>query len=159
MYAYGIYDGALASAIQQFKFDGKVGLDRLLARLIASSISADLQCDLIVPVPLQRKQLQQRCYNQALLLAREIARIRGRAVDHRCLVKVRETEPQHNLDASERDKNLRGAFAMNRSLHGEHVLLIDDVMTTGATVSACSAALIRGGAGKVSVAVIARAAK
>ncbi len=145
-------------AIHQFKFNGKVGLDRPLGKLLEQAIDADLHIDLLVPVPLQRKRLRQRSYNQALLLAREVARIRKMTVANDLLVKIRETESQQGLSAKERVKNLQGSFKLQKNLSGQKVLLIDDVMTTGATVAACSRVLIEGGAAKVYVAVIGRAA-
>lgn len=154
----GIYESSLRHAIHQFKFNGKVGLDRPLGRLLEHAISRDLKIDLVVPVPLQQKRLQQRSYNQALLLAREVARIRRWPLHHNLLAKVRETESQQGLTAGERVKNLRGAFQLQEPLSGQNILLIDDVMTTGATVAACSQVLIAGGAAEVVVAVIGRAA-
>jgi len=148
----------LRHAIHQFKFNGKVGLDRALGQLLEQAIDSDLNIDLVVPVPLQRKRLQQRSYNQALLLAREVSRIRKWPVTHDLLVKIRETRSQQDLSAKERVKNLRGSFALQKNISGQKILLIDDVMTTGATVGACSRALIEGGAASVYVAVIGRAA-
>lgn len=159
VYAYGLYDATLRQAVHQFKFNHKVGLDRSLGSLLEQSIGSDLEIDLVLPVPLQKKSLRRRSYNQALLLAREIARIRRWKVDNELLVKIRATLPQHELPAKERERNLRGAFRLTRQLSGEKILLIDDVMTTGATVSACSQVLLNGGAGSVNVAVIARAAR
>ncbi len=135
-----------------------MGLDRPLGKLLEKAIAADLNIDLVVPVPLQRKRLQQRSYNQALLLAREIARIRNWSVANDLLVKIRETESQQGLSAKERVKNLQGSFALQRHISQQKILLIDDVMTTGATVAACSRILIEGGAAEVYVAVIGRAA-
>lgn len=159
VYAYGLYEATLRQAVHQFKFNHKVGLDRSLGKLLEQAIDSDLKIDLVLPVPLQEKRLQQRSYNQALLLVRDVARRRKWRVDNRLLAKVKETLPQHDLPAKQREKNLLGAFHLERQLAGEHILLIDDVMTTGATVSACSKVLLDGGAGSISVAVIARAAK
>jgi len=133
-------------------------LDRSLGQLLERVIASDLKFDLVVPVPLQRKRLQQRSYNQALLLAREVARIRGLPLNSNLLIKIRATESQQELSASDRIKNLRGAFQLQEKLSGQRILLIDDVMTTGATVATCSQVLIDGGAAEVYVAVIGRAA-
>ena len=158
VYAVGLYEQSLRHAIHQFKFNGKVGLDRPLGKLLEQAIDVDLNIDLIVPVPLQRKRLQQRSYNQALLLAREVASIRKLPVANDLLVKILETESQQGLSAKERVKNLQGSFELQKNLSGQNILLIDDVMTTGATVAACSRVLAEGGAAKVYVAVIGRAA-
>lgn len=154
----GLYDSSLRHAIHQFKFNGKVGLDRSLGSLLEQAIASDLKVDLVVPVPLQKKRLQQRSYNQALLLAREVARIRSLPLSNNLLIKVRETESQQGLSAKNRVKNLCGAFQLHENLSGQKILLIDDVMTTGATVATCSQVLLEGGAAEVYVAVIGRAA-
>lgn len=126
--------------------------------MLEQVIDADLNIDLVVPVPVQRKRLRQRSYNQALLLAREVARIRKLPVANDLLVKIRETESQQGLSAKERMKNLQGSFELHKDISKQRILLIDDVMTTGATVAACSRVLIKGGAAEVYVAVIGRAA-
>lgn len=159
VYAYGLYESSLRDAVHRFKFNHKVALDRALGRLLEQVIDPALDFDLIVPVPLQAKRLKQRSYNHALLLAREIGRLRRRPVDQHLLLKTRETQAQHDLPAREREHNLRGAFSLKQPVSGEKVLLVDDVMTTGATVSACSQVLLQGGAVEVRIAVIARAAK
>ncbi len=158
VYAVGLFEASLRHSIHQFKFNGRVGLDRPLGRLLEQAVASDLEVDLVVPVPLQRKRLRQRCYNQALLLAREVARIRKWPLHDSLLVKVRETVSQQGLSAGERVRNLHGAFQLQEELSGQKILLIDDVMTTGATVAACSQVLIKGGASEVYVAVIGRAA-
>ncbi len=154
----GLYESSLRHAIHQFKFNGKVGLDRSLGMLLERAISSELRFDLVVPVPLQKKRLQQRSYNQALLLAREVARIRKLPLNNNLLVKVHETESQQGLSAGERVKNLCGAFQLQGKLSGQKILLIDDVMTTGATIATCSQVLIEGGAAEVYAGIIGRAA-
>jgi ComF family protein len=117
----------------------------------------DFSPDLLLPVPLYVGRLRQRSYNQALLLARALGGSWQLPVASRLLLRVRPTPPQIQLKAAQRRRNLRGAFALRRSLQGERVLLIDDVMTTGATARECSRTLLDGGAGEVAVAVLARA--
>ncbi len=158
VYAVGVYEQSLRQAIQRFKFNGGIGLDRSLGRLLEQTIDADLSIDLVIPIPLHRKRLQQRSYNQALLLAREFAGIRTLTVVNDLLLKIRETESQLGLSAKERMKNLQGAFALQRKVSGKKILLVDDVMTTGATVETCSRVLLEGGAAEIRVAVIGRAA-
>lgn len=158
VYAAGLYEQTLRLAIQQFKFNQKVGLDRSLAQLMAQTIPLDLNIDLIVPVPLHRKSLQLRSYNQASLLAREIGRIKHLPIADDLLLKRQETLSQHQLSALERRKNMQKVFSAAKPIRAKTVLLVDDVMTTGATVTACSKALKTGGAEKVYVAVVCRAA-
>lgn len=159
VFAYGHYDGMLRKAIHQFKFNGKVGIDRYLAGLIDQCLTPDLEIDLVVPVPLHVSSLKKRGYNQALLLARELSRLRPWRVETKLLKKTISTPPQHDLSAEQRARNLRGAFEVVRPLAGETVLLVDDVMTTGATVDVCSSALLQAGARDVFVVVVARAGR
>ncbi len=158
--AVGIYDGALRSAIHRFKYQGAIDLDQPLADLLRQSleVAPDFNPpDLIIPVPLHASRLRERTYNQSLLLARKLGRPWGVPVPTRRLLRIRPSETQQGLSASARHHNLKGAFALSDPLQGERVLLIDDVMTTGATVHECARALRAGGASEVSVAVLARA--
>lgn len=157
VYCCGLYSGSLRRAIQQFKFSGRVALDRALGKLLAAAVVPDWPYDLVIPVPMERHRQQQRGYNQAVLLARELVRATGGQLDQKLLVKCRTTVVQHDLPARERRINLNGAFALGRQLPGGKVLLVDDVMTTGATAEACARTLLQGGADEVRVAVLARA--
>ena len=156
VYPLGLYQHQLREAIHQFKFNQKVGLDRPLAKLL-NRIIVDLTATLIVPVPLHRKRLQQRSYNQALLLARELARLNKLPLARDLLQKTVETPAQQELTARERERNLKQAFQVKEVLDGERILLVDDVLTTGATAVACSRVLLAAGAAEVQVAVLARA--
>ncbi len=156
VYPLGLYQHQLREAIHQFKFNQKVGLDRPLAQLL-NRIIVDLTATLIVPVPLHRKRLQQRSYNQALLLARELARLKKIPLAKDLLQKTVETPAQQELTARERERNLKQAFQVKEALDGERILLVDDVLTTGATAVACSRVLLAAGAAEVQVAVLARA--
>lgn len=157
--ALGIYEESLRLAVQRFKYEGAIVLDRPLGRLLAASLERDdaFRPDLLIPVPLHLSRLRERTYNQSLLLARVLGRRWRLPVPPRLLVRVRPTPQQQGLKAEVRRQNLKGAFALKRKLSGERVLLIDDVVTTGATVRECSRVLLEGGAGEVAVAVLARA--
>lgn len=157
VYAPALYEGQLRQAIQRFKFQQRPGLDRSLARLISRVLPADLEMDLLIPVPLHSNRLRQRTYNQSLLLARELGRCRQYPVGHALLTKVRETDPQQTLTARERRKNLENAFQLQGDVRGKKILLVDDVMTTGVTVELCSQVLVAGGATEVRIAVVGRA--
>jgi len=156
VYPVGRYDGTLRTAVHRFKFERQVGLDRTLATLLKQALPEDIDYDLIVPVPLHPQRLRQRSYNQALLLARELAR-QGSGVCTDLLQKSQETLPQHELTAKERERNLQQVFHVERPLQGEKVLLVDDVMTTGSTLRACSQALVEKGAQEIMISVVCRA--
>lgn len=159
--AIGLYEQNLRLAVQRFKYEGAIVLDRTLGRLLADAVEQhhDFCPDLLIPVPLHHTRLRERTYNQSLLLARVLGRRWQLPVPARLLVRNRPTPPQQGLKADVRRQNLRGAFSLHRQLNGERVLLIDDVLTTGATARECSRVLLDGGAVEVRVAVLARASR
>ncbi len=156
--ALGMYDGALREAVHRFKFRNAIGLQRPLGTLLAQHLAAgDPLPARVVPVPLHRTRLRQRTYNQAQLLAAMLARHLPLEMDARLLVRAAETLPQQQLPLEERRSNVRGAFSVTRRLEGESLLLVDDVMTSGATVRSCATALLKAGAARVDLAILARA--
>jgi len=159
--ALGLYQGPLRQLVRGLKFTRRPLLDRPLGRLLARRLHRRglTRPDLIVPVPLHLRRLRRRGYNQALLLARGVAAAWQMPVEADLLAQIRPTHTQKGLDAHQRQDNLRNVYAVNRQLNGERLLLVDDVMTTGATARACAAALSRAGAGYIQVAVLARAAR
>jgi ComF family protein len=118
------------------------------------------EADLIVPVPLHRRRLWARRFNQSALLADAVGRVAGKRVDPFALTRLRHTRPQVGLSRAERQSNLSGAFLVpdevKARLVGLRILLVDDVLTTGATVNFAARALLRGGAKAVDVLVFAR---
>jgi ComF family protein len=157
VYAVGFHEQALRRAIHQFKFNHRIHLDRGLGSLLYRRLPHDCHYDLIVPVPLHRRRLRKRCYNQSLLLARELGRRCGTEVAAEALIKIRDTRNQQELGAACRRTNLKRAFKLNMEVADKHILLVDDVMTTGETARACSERLLHGGAASVEVAVLGRA--
>ncbi len=156
------YRDAAANAIRALKFRGHRRLARPLGRLMAEK-ARDIPgfldgITLVVPVPLHPRRMAERGFNQSALLAGEIARTLGLQLATDALVRVRETETQTSLDRKKRLVNVRGAFAAREhpSLGGAHILLVDDVMTTGATAEACSRALRSSGARSIKVISLAR---
>jgi ComF family protein len=116
------------------------------------------QSDMIVPVPLHRERLRKRGFNQAALLAHELSKQINLAMDDTTLVRHRATAAQVGLDVQQRRINVRDAFRCTTNrLAGRHVLLTDDVCTTGSTLEACTAALHEGGADSVQALTLARA--
>lgn len=156
VHSVGIYEGTLRESIHRFKYEDCHYLDRPLGMLLSDAVQGIDPPNLIVPVPLHVKRLRQRTYNQSLLLARELGRTLDRPVADHLLKRVRNTPQQQGLSASERTRNLYEAFVCQRNLVGERILLIDDVMTTGATAAACSRVLSAAGASEVRVAVVGR---
>lgn len=157
--AAGVYDGPLRRAVHRLKYGGEIALDRPLAELLDEAVDRQLpgfRPDLIVPVPLHRQRLRERGYNQSLLLARRLGKLRGVPAPCRLLARTRPTPPQQGLTAAARRANLRGAFALRGKVAGR-VLLVDDVLTTGATARECGRILKEGGASHVAVAVLGRA--
>lgn len=157
VYAAGLYAGTLKLALQQFKYSGVISLDRFLADLLQAQLPDLSGEEILVPVPLHPRRLRQRCYNQSLLLAKALAYYLQIPLEKTMLARTIDSHSQQGLDARQRALNLRGAFACTRKLSGETVLLIDDVMTTGATLASCSQTLLNAGARKVVVGVVARA--
>lgn len=115
--------------------------------------------DVIVPLPLHPNRLRERGFNQSGEIARHLRISNKIPVDRSSLVRTRETSPQADLPLKERQKNVRGAFECRADFTGRRVLLVDDVMTTGATANECARVLRLHGAAEVSVAVVARALK
>jgi ComF family protein len=144
----------LKEAIHLMKFKPVKRLSRPLGALLAEMDLPRVDC--VVPVPLSLGGLRQRGFNQALLLSRMVAERIGVPLDTDLLYKKKETPPQVGLSRRARTGNLKGAFGVRRKLDGGRVLLIDDVITTGATAGECSKALLRAGAAEVSVALLAR---
>ncbi|RJQ24488.1 MAG: ComF family protein [Peptococcaceae bacterium] len=160
--AVGPYEGRLRTAVHRLKYGGRKFLARALAMLMVAVISPEevyRQADLVVPVPLARARLQQRGFNQSELLARWIGRFMGLPVDGKALVKVKDTPPQAGLCKKDREINLRDAFKVNLPdmVSGKKILLVDDVFTTGSTVSVAAASLIGSGARLVVVATVSTA--
>jgi len=146
--------------IRELKFRQQLGLACLLGEQLARRLVAEsVRPDVIIPIPLHRARLRERGYNQALEIARPLARALGVPLDYRSLVRVRATAPQTGMTVAERRKNLRGAFALrNTDVVGKlRVALVDDVMTTGSTVQAAAHCLRAAGAHEVEIWVIARA--
>lgn len=157
--AYAAYGGALASAIKRFKYSDRADLAEPLGTLLVlAAHDVQLTADAVVPVPLHPRKLRARGYNQSALLAKSIAASLGAPFLPRALVRTRDTRPQASLDRADRSTNLAGAFRAPRAelVRGRHIVLVDDVVTTGATLHACREALLSAGAARVTALVLAR---
>lgn len=132
----------LASAVKAFKYAGATDLcDLLSQRLIATLSQQGWEFDAVLPVPLHADRLLERGYNQSALLAERLAQTHGFRYEPALLGRIRNTSQQARLSGRERLQNVAGAFAADPAVTGLSVLLIDDVVTTGATLSECAAAL------------------
>ncbi len=142
----------------RFKFSADLAAGRCLSTMWQGQPRPLAQPQLIVPVPLHRKRLRQRGYNQALELAKPLARAWNIPLRHDVLQRQRATDAQTELDARARRRTVRNAFAVRQGLPlPAHIVVLDDVMTTGATLAECVRVLKRAGAGRVDVWVLARA--
>lgn len=155
------HEDKAAALVHALKYADRTELGPLIAALMARAGRELLPAaDLIVPVPLHRMRLLSRRYNQSAVLSRELAILTGKTHAPTVLVRKRATRQQVGLSREGRAENVRGAFlvpsAARKRVAGSSVLLIDDVFTTGATVSAATRALLRGGAREVNVLTFAR---
>lgn len=146
--------------VRRLKFGAQLPLAAAFAEVLLGCLPAALAegCDLVIPVPLSDERLAARGFNQALEIARPLARALGRPLAGQACVRVRDTAPQSTLATEERQGNMRGAFAVRdrAAVSGKRILLIDDVMTTGHTLESLAACLKRHGAARVVNGVFAR---
>ncbi|MCG6553748.1 MAG: ComF family protein [Candidatus Magnetominusculus sp. LBB02] len=151
---YAEFSGAMKEAVHLFKFSGVRRLARPIAELF-KDIELP-QADLIVPVPMTKKRLTERGFNQSLLMAKAISDFTKVPLSYDTLIKVRETPHQTTLKGSERVKSLKNAFRSAGDMEGKSIAVVDDVMTTGATLNECAKALVNAGAAEVIGIVAAR---
>jgi ComF family protein len=154
-------NGLVLDIIHRYKYNRAVWFEPFLGDLLARQAGPALageKWDVIVPVPLHPVKEREREFNQATRLARHLGRALGRPVNNRVLRRVKFTETQTKLTRPERAANMKAAFAARAGteLHGARVILVDDVLTTGATTDACARAARRAGASEVCVWTVAR---
>ena len=159
-YSACLYDDSLKELIHKFKYKGKTVLAKAFSKLMLDCIKDNPEvtdADLITVVPLHKERLKEREFNQSLLIASPISKEYSLPLAN-TLQKTRKTKYQNELLKSERLKNLRGAFSVfsKIDISGKKILLIDDVMTTGSTLSECAKTLLDGGALSVTCFTLAR---
>jgi ComF family protein len=153
-----LYEGQLRDAIHALKFSGRRALAGPLGDLAAEQCAASLPgaIDALIPVPLAAERERGRGFNQAALLARRIGSHLDVPIRSSWLARTRSTRPQSELSAIERRANVRDAFRASDRAAGRHVLVVDDILTTGATLEACARALRAAGARRIGVLTVAR---
>jgi ComF family protein len=159
--SFGVYVSELSLLVQGLKFHGRRNLVHLLSPLLAAAFHESWdrsEFDCVVPIPLHPQRKRERGFNQAALLAHSLAGLIGIPCCEPALSRTRRTQPQVGLSDPERFRNLKNAFACGSSslVAQKRVLLVDDVMTTGATAASASEALLAAGALRVSALTVAR---
>jgi len=153
-----VYDQETGQLVSGLKFRNQLGNSRLLGDLLCDYLEGKIfeKPDFILPVPLHRSRLKTRGYNQALEIARPVGRRFGIPLRPKVCVRNRATEAQADLDKDDRGKNIRGAFSVKKQVTGCWIVLLDDVVTTGNTVSELTLVLRQAGAARVDVWAVAR---
>ena len=160
--AVALHEGVARHLVHGLKYRDRTDLAPMMAAwMLLASDGYGHACDVVVPVPLHARRLLLRRFNQSAELARALARVAGKPLLASALQRIKPTRRQVGLSARRRAANVRGAFRVNKrcldDVRGKHILLIDDVYTTGATVSSAARALKRAGAAEVTVLTFAMA--
>ena len=163
-YAYSLfrYEADIIRLIHQLKFAEKITYARSLGELLlmmwqAESSAVELQPDCLLPVPLHPARLRQRGFNQSIEIARIISSRLQIPIEYDAVIRQRQTTSQTGLDARQRRRNIRGAFEVVTEIKAKHILIIDDVMTTGSTVNELARVLKKSGVQCIGVLSVARA--
>jgi ComF family protein len=163
-YAYSLfrYEDNIIPLVHQLKFSEKITYARTLGELLLLKLMAKLpdvtqRPDCLLPVPLHPARLRQRGFNQSIEIARVISSSLQIPIEYDAVIRQRKTTSQAGLDARQRQKNIRGAFHVVSAIKAEHILIIDDVMTTGSTVNELASVLKKNSIQRVGVLSVARA--
>lgn len=152
------FEKEIVTLIHQLKFHDKLAVSRLLGDLLADTAVRKLEKpECLLPVPLNKKRLKQRGFNQSIEISRSLGKAWDIPLEINLVNRTRDTQPQTGLDAKQRRKNIRGVYEITGAIKYSHVAIVDDVVTTGSTVNELARILKKGGVKKVSVYSIARA--
>lgn len=162
VHSVAIYEDPLKKVLMKFKYKRRLHLSRPLGEIMAKYVRSNFdisRVDFIIPVPLHHKRQSERGFNQAEALSHELSRHFGIPTVSGILHRIRETAPQFNLPPKDRYNNVKGAFAVNNCsfLRDKRVLLLDDIYTTGSTISECTRVLKETGTRDVHVLTLSRA--
>lgn len=159
--SWALFNGPVRNAIHRLKYYKDIAMGEVLSRHLVTCLqTTDWVLDAVIPVPLGVARLAERGYNQASLLARPLALGLGLDYQPGGLQKIRDTPAQVGLSLEQRKRNVAGSFqAVSRTVAGSHILIVDDVSTSGATLNACADALLSGGAAAVYAITLARASR
>ena len=154
---HGLYEGRLRELLLTLKFKGNIQFGYALGTLLANHplLSPGL-VDMIIPVPLHHSRLVQRGYNQSLEIARPLAPYLAAPLSPHSLTRVKATAPQSGLSLQKRRDNIKDAFSASPEVRAKRILLVDDTLTTGATLDAAATSLLQSGAAGISIAVVSR---
>jgi ComF family protein len=153
------YQFPINLVLQRYKYAGLLAVSEVTGELLASSLRGKPKPDLIIPMPLHSTRLLERGFNQATEIARVVASKLDIPMELRACSRTRPTKPQAGLSLQERKRNLQGVFACRQPLAGKHVVLLDDVMTTGASLNELARTVKDAGAARVECWVVARTLK
>lgn len=140
-----IFSGTMQELIWRFKYAGQYPLARVLAGMFAAEIDIENRPEAIVATPIHRSKLRERGYNQSYLLAKHLARLLDIPLLTNAIVKPKATQAQAKLSMKARQTNLRGSFAVTQKITQKHIAIVDDVITTGATMNEISKTLKKNG--------------
>lgn len=159
MRSWAVFDSPIQDALHTMKYRGNVALGDALASQMQDFLrSLQWKIDMMIPIPLGKQRLKERGYNQVALVAQPLAYQLGLSYAPQALWKARETRSQVGLNISQRRENVQNAYQADRSIvNGKSILLVDDVSTTGSTLSSSTEALLAAGAREVYAVTIARA--
>ena len=156
--SWSVFESPVKEALHRLKYRRDLGLGEAIANQMLDFVAIlDWQIEEIIPIPLGKQRLKQRGYNQVAMIAFPLALMLGISYHPNALIRIRETKSQVGLNASQRSENMRNAFRADAAINGKRVLLVDDVATTGATLSSAAEALYQAGAREVCAITVARA--
>jgi ComF family protein len=150
-----LYDFPIDAMMQRYKYGNMLSLCVFFGQMLSEKVAID-SVDLIIPMPMHPRRLKERGFNQALEIAKILTRNNKEKLDYRSTVRQKLTPPQASLPLKARVKNIKGAFSVNSNLAGKRIAIVDDVMTTGASLNELARTLKKAGARHVECWVIAR---